>query len=233
MTKTRKYKKMCFLYVIIIMCVVTLVIYIYQTSSHSPSGKIQTSNISVSKKFLVVKVDKENIGVIEVDSDDLYNVKISEENNVVVKKGQEILIYYNGLFTGGPVPTISNVGKIEIIKEQSDMVIPDEAMKTFYNSYENVDVVVNELTRSKLVFTINDKNNLPYDYSNAYRILNKEVVLPENMVLESTNTSMKEVTRIQNIEDSSIIGIIEKTENGIKCSYDWEKIYGRLNRRLL
>lgn len=230
MTKT---KKMCFLYAIIIMCVVTLAIYIYQTSSHNPSGKIQTSNTSVSKKFLVVKVDKENIGVMELNSTDLYNVNISEERNVEFKKGQEILIYYNGLFTGGPVPTISNVGKIEIIKEQSDMAIPDEAIKSFYNSYENVYVVINEITQSKLVFTISDKNNLPYDYSNSYRILKKEVVLPENMVLESTNTSMKEVTRIQNIEDSSIIGIIEKTENGTKCSYDWEKIYGRLDKRLL
>lgn len=220
MLKVKNVKKLCFLYAII-MSVIILGIYIYQTSSYNPIAKIQTNNTSVSREFLVVKVDKDNIGVMEIESTDLYNVNVSEVTHSEFEKGQEILIYYNGLFTGGPVPTISNVGRIEIIKEQSNIIIPEKAIKSFYNSRENVDIMVNEMSQSKLVFTISDKNEYPYDYANEYRILKEK------------DTSMKEVSRIRNIEDREIVGTIEKNENGIKCSYDWENIYGKLEERLL
>lgn len=69
---------------------------------------------------------------------------------------------------------VSKPGKIEILKEESNIEIPEDNLRYCYSSRKNVDIKIEELNNTGISLVITDKNELQYKYSNSYTIY-KEV----------------------------------------------------------
>ena len=132
-------------------------------------------NMSATMTAVVVKVDETDLWVIAPASNSgtLKRASIYNTGNIGFKKGQEILIYYGGFITSMSPPSISNIGKIEITKEESDVEIPINILRYCYSSKDNVSVTINEFTNEKISISITDTNEYPYDYSNDYISIDK------------------------------------------------------------
>lgn len=104
----------------------------------------------------------------------LYSIGISNFKDIKFEKGQEILVYFNGAVLTSYPAQIGNVGKIKIIKDKSDIQIPDNIIRFCYNTKDKVNVIISELTNSGIALTITDTNELAYNYSHSYTI-NKKV----------------------------------------------------------
>ena len=86
------------------------------------------------------------------------------------KEGQEVLIYFDGTILESFPAQLSNVKNVEIIKEKSDIDIPEKILRFYNNSKNNVNITVNELTNDSITLSIVDKNDLSYNYSDNYKI---------------------------------------------------------------
>lgn len=125
-------------------------------------------------KAVVVNPEKGLLVMGIENAGDLYDVTYKNKDNIKFKQGQEILIYFNGGMLETYPAQIINVEKIEILKEESDIKIPDDILRFCYSSRNNVTVSVSELTRIGIEIIIKDTNELQYEYSNTYKI-NKKV----------------------------------------------------------
>lgn len=126
-------------------------------------------------KAVVVKVNKNYLLALGIENGtELYSIGLNNIENAEFKNGQEILIYFDGTVMTTYPAQLGNVGKIEIIKEKSDIQIPDNIIRYCYNSKDKVNVTISELTNSGITLTITDENELPYNYSHSYKI-NKKV----------------------------------------------------------
>ena len=210
---------------------------------------IKTStNMSYTKKAIIIKVNKNSLDVMDNEiGTDLYSVSFSDEGNIGFKQGQEILIYFDGLIAETFPSKITNVGKIEILKEKTNVEIPDDVLRFYYNSYNNVSVLISDFTPTGISLTITDTNELNYEYSNKYLInkKNKEtenVTVDTNKIIPPTENSTsayipnniqvlwEEAPKISNIlsEDT---GIFSSEKNILKKVYDWSNLYGVLEER--
>ena len=136
-----------------------------KNEDNKASNTIKAVVVNPEKGLLVMGI--ENAG-------DLYDVSYENKDNIKFKQGQEILIYFNGGMLETYPAQIINVEKIEILKEESDIKIPDDILRFCYSSRNNVTVSVSELTRTGIEISIKDTNELQYEYSNTYKI-NKKV----------------------------------------------------------
>ena len=75
--------------------------------------------------------------MVNIENNDIYVVNIPENTNEKYKKEQEILIYFNGIVEDLFPARIIHVGKIEIKKEKSDAIIPENILTTYYNTINN------------------------------------------------------------------------------------------------
>lgn len=198
---------------------------------------IENRNKVAIKEAVVVKVNEDSIGVMGKESEnDLYTVNYSSEGNIGFKQGQEVLIYFNGIIDNTS-KKIENVGKIAIIKENSDIQITERALRTFSSSFDNVEIKVNELKNTGISFTIKDTNELPYSYADTYEIFKKNVkTTPEEerenySSTSAANISWEEVQKVSDVA-SETTGIFESVdEDTIKKEYDWSNLYGQLGER--
>lgn len=133
------------------------------------------NHMLVTMKAVVVKVKENSLMLWDMKDQKygLYRGVYAKEDNIELKQGQEILIYYDGTISTIYPGIIDNIGKIKIIKEQSDLTIPEDILRQCYSSEANVSASINELTNAKLLITIIDNNELPYEYSNHYTIYRK------------------------------------------------------------
>ena len=69
---------------------------------------------------------------------------------------------------------LGDIGKIEIVKDKSDVLIPDDILRFCYSSKDNVTITISELSNCGITLNIKDINELPYNYSHRY-IINKKV----------------------------------------------------------
>ena len=69
---------------------------------------------------------------------------------------------------------LGNVGKIEILDEKLDVIIPDGILRYCYSTKDKVNITVSKLTNTSISMTITDTNELPYIYAHSYNI-NKRV----------------------------------------------------------
>ncbi len=136
--------------------------------------KSEENNMLANKKAVIIKVNEKYLDVMGFEgASDLYNVSYSSEGNIGFKQGQEILIYFNGTIAESFPAQIGKVGKIEILKEKSDIEIPEDILKFYYNSKEKVNINVSNLGTTGIELTIADTNELPYNYSHSYKIYKK------------------------------------------------------------
>lgn len=85
--------------------------------------------MSVSKRAVILDVNESYIQVAGLDEesnfDGLYNITLTNELQGEYKLNQEILIYYSGTITTTNPGSFQNIGKIEIIKENTDIKFPN------------------------------------------------------------------------------------------------------------
>ena len=127
---------------------------------------------------VVMEVYPQSLGVMEIKnnegSQDLYTVSFAEEGNIGFKEGQEVAIYFDGTVAESYPAQIHNVNKIEITKEESQITIPDEVLRYYNSSKDNVSINITDLTNTGFTITITDTNEIPYEFSNDYTLY-KEV----------------------------------------------------------
>lgn len=195
---------------------------------------------------VVVKVDEESMLVMKVEnSNELIRVGFLEKGNIGYKQGQEIEIYYDGMILETYPERLGKIDEIEIIKDKSDVEIPDDILRYCYSSRDNVSVEIAELTNSGIYLKITDINELKYNYSHKYKIT-KKVKNPNYTgvgykIGEDTETSTagftgtgaeyiwEEIDKISDIlyEDTEDIKSNTSKEL-IDRKFDWTQLYGNL-----
>lgn len=206
---------------------------------------------------IVVKVNDKGLSVMKKDNMfELITLSFTDEGNIGFKQGQEISIVLDkdaSIMTSFP-EQISGVKKIKILKEKSDTQIPNEVLRYFYNSIDNVKVNVVEMTNTGILLDIIDKNELPYDYSYNYKIYkyikNKDYTGIGYKIGEDTKNSTsgytgtgfeyvwEEANRIsEDAEQKLMCDSLEISgDNNYKVEkikIDWTPLYGKLENRTI
>ncbi len=217
----------------------------------------ENDNMRATIKAVVVKVNENNLLAMGIENGtELYSIGIKNTEDIEFKKGQEILIYFNGDVMETYPAQLGNIGKIEILKEQSDVQIPDDILRFCYNSKDNVTITISELSNSGITLNITDTNELPYNYAHSY-IINKKVK-NENytgvgeQIGENTNNSTagytgtgteyiwKELDKVSDISSESteetLIYNLPNMKEGEDYliegrKFNWTKLYGTLGER--
>lgn len=181
---------------IIIICEICFIIYKKRSDITLGTPAIYVEeygdNMSRKERALVLKVEEDKLYIMRLENGagSFAGVKFAKEGNIGFRMGQEILIYHSGRYETKNYMIYNDVGKIEIIAEKSDVSIPHGAMNTFYNTYDNVKIAIDEITKSEITFTITDNNEYLYDYSKGYRIYKKGQKAPPAQIIEDGKGGM-------------------------------------------
>lgn len=147
----------------------------YENTSEINSNNYEDNeNMKVKMKAVVVKLDDKSLLVMNTKDKALIRMGTKEVGNIEYKEGQELLIYYDGVILTSYPEQFSSIGKIEIIKEKSDIEIPEKVLKYCYNSRDKVNINIEELTRNSITLSITDTNELPYNFAHTY-VIEKQV----------------------------------------------------------
>ena len=175
------YKKIlipCFVIVLILICGSFVVIRsskpkdkvggVLQENSGTEMEYVATSAIL---KAVVVKVQADYLYVMEIgNSNSLIRLSLKDFSRDSFQMRQEILVYYNGVRLTIFPEEIRNISQIEIVKEVSDIPILDRYLRYCYNSEDSVEVSIVQITEKGIKMTIEDANELPYQYPSHYTI---------------------------------------------------------------
>jgi len=234
---------------IILLCIVSFGLYYMFKTNPDIDLAYKNPDMVWTMKAVVVRVHEKSLSVMGIDNtNDLYSVSFADEGNIGFKQGQEILIYSNGMIADSYPAQIHHVGKIEIIKEKSNISIPESVLKFFYSSRNNVVVNISKLTTTGISLTIIDNNEFQYDYSNEYRLdkNNKQAesnnAKPTMLQLATSNTTSaymgsgqvlwQEAKKVSNISvESTVKTYVNSTTNTIEKTCDWTNVYGQLDER--
>ena len=158
----------------IIIVLSIIIIALYTITKSKIRKKSNNDEFSSTIKAVVVKPEKGLLVMGTENTNELYSVNYQNKENIEFKQGQEILIYFDGVVLETYPAQITNVEKIEILKEKSDIKIPDNILRYCYSSRNNVIVSISEVSKIGIEIIIKDTNELQYEYSNSYKI-NKKV----------------------------------------------------------
>lgn len=202
---------------------------------------LENRNMVAIKKAFVAGVNKENIYVVDSENQNLlYQVSFSKEGNIGFEVGQEVMIYFNGKTSStgkNGISEIQNVGKIEIVDNSLNHLIPNDILKNFYTTYDNVEVKIESLTNTGITFTITDKNDIKYNFNNHCAMFKNVAEKPsyEPIIGEDGSISIpayegdkwQELSKVSDaVENKANIENID--ENTKRITYDWSNIYGPL-----
>lgn len=158
----------------IIVVLSIIIIALYTITKSKIRKKSNDDEFCSTIKAVVVKPEKGLLVMGTENTNELYSVNYQNKENIEFKQGQEILIYFDGVVLETYPAQITNVEKIEILKEKSDIKIPDNILRYCYSSRNNVIVSISEVSKTGIEIIIKDTNELQYEYSNSYKI-NKKV----------------------------------------------------------
>lgn len=171
---------------------------------------------------VVVRNYGDHILILEEDGMDY--VAIPKDNNLQFKKGQEVLVEQrinNDIVTQTYPGSIEseNVKNIKIVKEKSKIEIPEKILGQFYNSEDKIFITINDISRSGLSFTMKDTNEYKkeHKFPNNYELSKKEENTYKLCKKTPENNENRKAVNWQKIDDSTV-----------KCTYDWENIYGKI-----
>ena len=220
------------LIVIIINFSVVLVLYIKsknnQNDYNNLSSNYYSDNTEKTLDAVVIKVEKLELIVGEIRENNIGAIYVISKNdyNVEYKMGQEIKVLYAEKKGKLAIQNhIIDVKRIEILKEKSDIVIPEKYLIDYYSSKDNIETKLNKLTCSEISFDIYDKNKYPYNYAKDYRIIkyNEEDDDSNFQILKSiSNNSIEDTMEIQ-IDEG------EMTKH-LKYNINWKNIFGELEK---
>jgi len=208
-----------------------------------PCSYIYLEDFRATTKGIVMKVNKNSLSIMELDGG-LCSVSFAKEGNIGFKQGQEVLIYFDGMIAESYPAQIHKVGKIKILKEKSDVTIPENILRYYNSSRSNVTATISEFNLDKLSLTIKDINEYKYNYSNNYtiskKIKNKDYTGVGYFIGEETENSTpaytgtgpkyiwEEVSKVSNIASKDTITSETIDKDTFKNIYDWRSIYGEL-----
>ncbi len=133
---------------------------------------LQSSDIIMNA--VIVRADKNGLMTVTLDdTQKLIHIGFTDDGDIGYKQGQEIEIHFDGIIDSMYPARISKPRKIKIIKEESNIEIPEYALRYCYSSKDNVNVEISELTNSGIYLKITDTNELKYSYSHKYEITKK------------------------------------------------------------
>lgn len=194
--------------IIIIFIIICITVYIF----------IRIVNPTI--RAVVVRADEKYLTIMNIKDEGLYNISIAD-NSLKFKKGQEILVYckYDSFIEQTNPASIKSedIKKIKILKEKSNIEIPNKELVRIYNSGEKVLISINEISQTGISITIKDTNEFKHEYkhSNYYKILKKN------------GSTYSEPARNNNIK-TTVDSIRIDNNNTIKNTYNWENLYGKL-----
>lgn len=204
---------------------------------------IYLEDFRATTKGIVMKVNNNSLSIMELDGG-LCTVSFAKEGNIGFKKGQEVLIYFDGMIAESYPAQIHNVGKIKIIKEKTDVEIPENILRYYNSSRSNVTVTISEFCLDKISLTIKDMNECKYNYSNDYsiyrKVKNKDYTGVGYMIGEETPNSTpaytgtgpeylwEEVDKVSSTLKKDTITSEEPEKDTFKNTYNFSNIYGSL-----
>lgn len=225
----------------------------YEDSTYTDSISEENSILEA----VIMKVYPQSLGVMKIKDNegtrDLYNVSFAEEGNIGFKEGQEVSIYFDGAIAESYPAQIYNVNKIEITKEQTQIEIPEDVIRYYNNSKDNVNINIEYLTNTGLAITITDTNEIPYEFSNDYtlykEVKNEDYTGQGQFIGQNTGNSTAGFTGTgteyiwEEVEKNPDVDIKDTFEdlvynmpnmtqednfNVIGKKIDWSKLYGKL-----
>lgn len=188
-----KKKKILLIVTIIILVLLVLGYIFYKSKEDRP---IYNSKATI--EAIVVKANENSILAMELNGS-LYNIGTKKYSNLELKKGQKILVDFDGMVFETYPLQLGNVSNIKIIEEESNVEIPENILRYCYSSTDNIKVTINELKTSGITLTITDTNEIPYNYSHKYKIYkevkNENYTEEGQKIGEDTDTSSSGYTR--------------------------------------
>ena len=157
MKEDKKGKTSLIVIIVIMFACITGLIWMVITGNQDVNPIKEVEKMSCKTKAVVVKVNESSL-FAELEEEGLCSVSFGKNGNIGFKKGQEIEIYFDGMINA------SYPGGKEISKG---------ALQYCYSSKENVEIEVEEFTKEKVVIKVKDTNELPYEYSDQFKILKK------------------------------------------------------------
>ena len=202
--------------------------------------KLANRNMLAIKTAIVAVVDDDYLCVVDSQNQNLlYNVYYPEEGNRDFEIGQEIKIYFNGksISSGrNGIAELRNVGKIEII-DNANQLISDEILKKFNTTYDNVEVSIENLTNTELIFTITDNNDIKYEFASKFYLSKNIAEKTDKNLIENDDGSIiilpydgdKWQLIYETPNDMENVAATETIdENSTRWTFDWSKVYGSL-----
>ena len=192
---------------------------------------------------VIVRVDDTYLEVINKDDpNDVMRANIPDDDINEYKQNQEVRVYYNGMINEMYPGSFDKVSKIEILKDNSDVTIPEKALKLFYSSRNNVSVSNINVTQTGISFEIKDTNEYKYEYTNTYTLFKKnpeaeQVKAPSMSIVTGNTTSSYEGSGIPLWEEASKVSDVNSedtvtseniAEDTVRKICDWTNIYGKL-----
>lgn len=192
---------------------------------------------------VIVRVDDTYLEVINKDDpNDVMRANIPDDDINEYKQNQEVRVYYNGMINEMYPGSFDKVSKIEILKDNSDVTIPEKALKLFYSSRNNVSVSNINVTQTGISFEIKYTNEYKYEYTNTYTLFKKnpeaeQVKAPSMPIVTGNTTSSYEGSGIPLWEEASKVSDVNSedtvtseniAEDTVRKICDWTNIYGKL-----
>lgn len=192
---------------------------------------------------VIVRVDDTYLEVINKDDpNDVMRANIPDDDINEYKQNQEVRVYYNGMINEMYPGSFDKVSKIEILKDNSDVTIPEKALKLFYSSRNNVSVSNINVTQTGISFEIKDTNEYKYEYTNTYTLFKKnpeaEQVKAQSMPIVTGNTTSsyegsgiplwEEASKVSDVNSEDTVTSENIAEDTVRKICDWTNIYGKL-----
>lgn len=242
--------KVLIIVLVILVVVAVAILLVKHFTTNEVNNELTGNSISydnadaiATMDVVIVRVDDTYLEVINKDDpNDVMRANIPDDDTNEYKQNQEVRVYYNGMINEMYPGSFDKVSKIEILKDNSDVTIPEKALKLFYSSLNNVSVSNINVTQTGISFEIKDTNEYKYEYTNTYTLFKKnpeaeQVKAPSMPIVTGNTTSSYEGSGIPLWEEASKVSDVNSedtvtseniAEDTVRKICDWTNIYGKL-----
>ena len=138
--------KVLIIVLVILVVVAVAILLVKHFTTNEVNNELTGNSISydnadaiATMDVVIVRVDDTYLEVINKDDpNDVMRANIPDDDTNEYKQNQEVRVYYNGMINEMYPGSFDKVSKIEILKDNSDVTIPEKALKIFYRSRNNV-----------------------------------------------------------------------------------------------
>lgn len=242
--------KVLIIVLVILVVVAVAILLVKHFTTNEVNNELTGNSISydnadaiATMDVVIVRVDDTYLEVINKDDpNDVMRANIPDDDTNEYKQNQEVRVYYNGMINEMYPGSFDKVSKIEILKDNSDVTIPEKALKLFYSSRNNVSVSNINVTQTGISFEIKDTNEYKYEYTNTYTLFKKnpeaeQVKAPSMPIVTGNTTSSyegsgiplwKEASKVSDVNSEDTVTSENIAEDTVRKICDWTNIYGKL-----